>query len=303
MRSFLTLGALAGLLVSTTAVQSKALDAKANPTGFQAGLVVAHSMTKTKLEVKVGDQVWLPNVRTSPLGAGVGVFLSYLHALGSGPACPVAGLDASYTHSFAKDKMTVELDTNVDVTMGAGVHHNLQQVTFDMKEKGSWFVAARFGVAMGNVLPYVRLGYGQTKYEGKVNSPDNGSPFGSGAVGVAGSALNVKNVVYDVATGVARAGTTGFVPEGSATNATVSPPTGVTRGIKKAANDLAPQEFKSNVTAHGPVFGLGVDTFVTPNLVVGLSANYFLLGDKKTKGGDKMSFNKWNAMLTVAYKI
>ena len=287
MRSLSTLGAISALLMASNSVGAATLESKGTFTGFQIGAALAYNSTKGKYTAKPQEN--LKNAKLVPTGIGAGVFLSYLYALGTGPSCPVAGLDGGYIHSWAKDDIQFKYNVNEHQFAGP-VHPNLQEVNFELKEKSTWFVAPRFGIAMGNVMPYIRVGFAQAKYSSLWKQPDQGSPYSN----FADMETNVKNV----------ANATEYVPSGVAKTADLEQIT--IRGANKTDTEKEPLEEtdgKNNITANGPMFGLGADILVTDKMSVNFSGNFFLFGKKELQYKDKFNLNKWNLMLTFAYKI
>jgi opacity protein-like surface antigen len=285
MRSLSTLGAIAALLMASHSVGAATLESKGTFTGFQIGAALAYNSTKGKYTAEPQEN--LKNAKLVPTGIGAGVFLSYLYALGTGPSCPVAGLDGGYIHSWAKDDIQFKYNANEHAVAGP-VQPNLQEVNFELKEKSTWFVAPRFGIAMGNVMPYIRVGFAQAKYSSQWKQPDQGSPYSNFA--------DMETEVEDPANV--------YVPSGVAATGTLG--TITTRGLDKTDAEKEPLKEtvgNNNITANGPMFGLGADILVTPKMSVNFSGNFFLFGEKKLKYNDKFNLNKWNVMLTVAYKI
>ena len=288
MRSLSTLGAIAALLMASHSVGAATLESKGTFTGFQIGAALAYNSTKGKYTAEPQEN--LKNAKLVPTGIGAGVFLSYLYALGTGPSCPVAGLDGGYIHSWAKDDIQFKYNANEHAVAGP-VQPNLQEVNFELKEKSTWFVAPRFGIAMGNVMPYIRVGFAQAKYSSQWKQPDQDSPYNNFAA--------MEAAVTADATGA-----TVYVPSGVAVTGALN--TITIPGADKTDTEKEPLEEtdgKNNITANGPMFGLGADILVTPKMSVNFSGNFFLLGEKKLQYNDKFNLNKWNVMLTVAYKI
>lgn len=287
MRSLSTLGAIAAFLMASNSVGAATLESKGTFTGFQIGAALAYNITKGKYTSEPQEN--LKNVKLVPTGIGAGVFLSYLYALGTGPSCPVAGLDGGYIHSWGKDDIQFKYNVNEHALVGP-VQPNLQEVNFELKEKSTWFVAPRFGIAMGNVMPYIRVGFAQAKYSSQWKQPDQGSAYNN-FVAMEDAVNNPSPVSV-------------YVPSGVATEGALNAITVV--GTDKQPGELVPlsdTDGKNNITANGPMVGLGADILVTPKMSVNLSGNFFLFGEKKLQYGDKLNLNKCNVMLTIAYKL
>lgn len=260
-------------------------------TGFQIGPVLGYSITDAKLtspETLIG---------VTPKGFNGGGVVSLLYAFKSQLGNPAVGLDGAYIASRAKSQSVTKMNKNPEVPL----HPNEVQTIFQLEEKNSWFAAARFGMALKKVMPYLRFGYGGAEYHGKASGSDSGSPYSNAdqLQKVVDGTLNGDGT----SEGSGNPGTytsTGAMDSGDPT-ASVDPVE--LSGIRKTAGQMDTTPVKKDATVNGPVFGIGVDLLLAEKFVMGLSVNYFHLGDKVLASGERLSFNKWNMLISATLKL
>ena len=164
---------LAAALIST-AVLSPALKADATNASFgglQLGLVGGlsfingHTSDMKSKFVTGGAQAYSPS--SMPVwnlggrGGAFGLFLGYGAVVGQ----VYVGADVVYTRDFGKSDFREQSD-NLSTRALGDIHPG---ATVTLKLKDSVELAARFGVPIGNWMPYVRLGWTSSKVVGTYN--------------------------------------------------------------------------------------------------------------------------------------
>ncbi len=265
-------------------------------TGFQIGPVMGYSITDAKLispDTLIG---------MTPKGFNGGGVVSLIYAFKSQLGNPAVGLDGAYIASWAKSQSITKMNANPTIRE----HPNEVKTIFQLEEKNSWFAAARFGIALKKVMPYLRFGYGGAEYDGKALGSDSGSPYS-----------NAQKLAEVVAGTMKADGTDGYNKPGKYTfdgaqdsgqaedpsgNPAAVPPAELA-GVEKTPGEKDTTPVKKDATVKGPVFGIGVDLLLAEKFVMGLSANYFHLGDKVLPTGERLSFNKWTMLISATLKL
>jgi outer membrane immunogenic protein len=118
-----------------------------NFSGFYLGLGLGYDSTSGKIEgTSTAAGASTSDNRLSVMkGVNGGVFAGYGKEMGASRV--YLGLEASYLLS------------------GEKVNHEDLQVTFSTKKKDTLELAFRLGVAMNNALPYVKVGFANSKFE------------------------------------------------------------------------------------------------------------------------------------------
>lgn len=129
-------------------------------TGFQAGFVGGGQVGR----VEFNGQNFTDNSLICPTGFQAGLQLGY----GINLSSFFVGLDVAILKDWSTDNMSV------NAPVGAGAAAVVMPVQMKVRKPYTFFVGPRVGMQFGNALPYLRVGYTQSKYGFKMDYPQAG---------------------------------------------------------------------------------------------------------------------------------